>query len=111
MLKGIFWPKIYWFRFILSALNICGFKPSGIYPCMFFGRGVLILVSIDYCLFFGTKLKDIYKVIQELKDDKLNLTIEDNKGSIPRFPLFLRVLISVHHKVVRQFIQPIFQQI
>ena len=39
---------------------------------------MVIFVCFYNLLFFGPNMKDIYNVIQELKYDKLSLTIEEN---------------------------------
>jgi hypothetical protein len=59
-----------------AGLKKRGLEPSKADPCMFIGRGMVALSYVDDLLWFGPDLKEIDKVIQELKDDKMPLTVE-----------------------------------
>ena len=66
-----------WFHFISGVLESKGFKASENEPCLFYGRGFMILVYVDDCLFFGPDESKIDEFIQELLDDGMALTKED----------------------------------
>ena len=77
-LYGLVQAPMYWYNHLLSKLQSKGFKPSESDPCLFYGREFIILVYVDDCLFFGPKAKDIEDFIQELQDDGMSLTKEDD---------------------------------
>jgi len=77
-LYGLVQSPLYWFNFISATLDNRGFKPSNIDPCLFYGRGMVILVYVDDCLFFGPDMAEMDKVIAELRQAKLALTVEED---------------------------------
>ncbi len=78
-LYGLVQAPMYWYNHLAGVLDKKGFKPSDHDPCMFYGRGFIVLVYVDDCLFFGPDGNKIDAFISELKDkDKMALTIEDD---------------------------------
>ena len=68
---------MYWFYFLSQKWNSFGFYTSNQEPCLFFGRGMIIVMYVDDCLFFGPDGTKIDKLIQELQDSGMKLTKED----------------------------------
>ena len=77
-LYGTKQAPMYWFNFLKNTLESkqIGFTQSELDPCLFTGDGIVVLVYVDDCLFFGPDLKKIDAKIQALKDMKLSLTVE-----------------------------------
>jgi hypothetical protein len=69
---------MYWFNHLSDVLKRKGFKPSHHDQCLFYGRGFIILVYVDDCLFFGPDERKIEAFIKELQDDGMSLTKEDD---------------------------------
>jgi hypothetical protein len=68
-------PMLY-YNHLKDGLKACGLEPSEQDPCMFIGRGMTALSYVDDVLWFGPDLVEIDKVIQELKDNGMALTVE-----------------------------------
>ena len=77
-LYGLVQAPMYWFNHLSSVLEQKGFKPSQHDSCLFYGHGFIILVYVDDCLFFGPDEAKIEAFIQELQDDGMSLTREDD---------------------------------
>ena len=45
-------------------------------PCMFYGRGMIVIMYVDGVLFFGTDQDRIDEVIKELEDAGILLNVE-----------------------------------
>ena len=75
-LYGLVQAPMLYYNHLKAGLKDRGFEPSDADPCMFIGRGMIILSYVDDCLFFGPDLAEIDKVIQELKDNNMPLTVE-----------------------------------
>ena len=77
-LCGLVQAPMHWFNHLSGILQKKGFKPSNHDQCMFHGRRFIILVCIDDCLFFGPDETKIETFIQELQNDGMSLTKEDD---------------------------------
>jgi hypothetical protein len=77
-LYGLVQAPMYWFNHLSKTLTDKGFVASKKDPCLFYGRGFVILVYVDDCLFFGPDQGKIDAFIKELQDDGFALTIEDD---------------------------------
>ncbi len=44
---------MYWYTHLTKAFEDKGFTKSEHDPCMMFGRGMIVLIYVDDCLFFG----------------------------------------------------------
>ena len=77
-LYGLVQSPMYWFNFISKVFEDKGFRPSTHDQCLFYGRGFMILVYVDDCLFFGPDEGAINAFISELEEDGLSLTREED---------------------------------
>ena len=77
-LYGLVQAPMYWYNHLTDIFKQKGFRPSAIDPCLFYGRGFIILIYVDDCLFFGPDQAKIESFIQELEDDGMTLTREDD---------------------------------
>ncbi len=77
-LYGLVQAPMYWYNHLAAELATAGFTPSELDPCLFYSRGMVVLVYVDDCLFFGPDLTEIDKVISDLKSQNLSLTVEDD---------------------------------
>ena len=67
---------MYWANHLATQMGKIGFKASALDPCVFYGRGMVVLSYVDDCLFFGPDAGEIDKVIQDLKKQGMGLTVE-----------------------------------
>ena len=67
-----------WYDKLSSELGQIGFKTSDMDQCLFYKEKISALVYFDDVIFFGKDLRNIDKVIDELKAKKLPLTVEKN---------------------------------
>jgi hypothetical protein len=69
-----------WFDKLSEGLEGLGWsRPLAILePCLFTMDGVMCLVYVDDCLFFGTDTDKIRTLMKEIKDAGFDLTIEDD---------------------------------
>jgi Reverse transcriptase (RNA-dependent DNA polymerase) len=77
-LYGLVQAPMLYYNHLKIGLKARGFEPSESDPCMFIGRGMIALSYVDDVLFFGPDLQEIDKVIQELQDAGMPLTIEQD---------------------------------
>ena len=89
-LYGLVQAPLYWYNHLKNALENKGFKASKQEPCMFYGRGMVVLCYVDDCLFFGPDQGQIDEFIKELKDSGMALTVEDDVYA------FLGVKLKIH---------------
>jgi Reverse transcriptase (RNA-dependent DNA polymerase) len=75
-LYGLVQAPMLYYGHLAAGLKKRGLELSKADPCMFAGRGMVALSYVDDLLWFGPDLMEIDKVIQELKDDKMPLTVE-----------------------------------
>jgi len=61
---------------LTHGLEQAGFAKSDNDPCLFFGNGIMVLVYVDDCIFFGKDPKAIDGVIEQLRQ-RFELTIEE----------------------------------
>ena len=79
-LYGLVQAPMLYYNHLKSGLKACGLEPSEQDPCMFIGRGMVALSYVDDVLWFGPDLDEIDKVIQELKNAGMPLTIEQDEA-------------------------------
>jgi Reverse transcriptase (RNA-dependent DNA polymerase) len=77
-LYGLVQAPMYWYEHLKKALEDNGFKVSSYDPCMFFGKGMVVLCYVDDCLFFGPDLRKIDGFIEELEQQGFALTKEQD---------------------------------
>jgi hypothetical protein len=77
-LYGLVQAPMYWYNHLTKVFKDKGFKMSDHDPCLFYGRGMIVLIYVDDCLFFGPDGAKIDEFIQELKDSGMSLTQEDD---------------------------------
>ena len=80
-------PKNF-YEHLKERLEKIGFTQSKCDPCLFIRRGVVCLVYVDDCLLFGKEQNELDKMVQDLKDAEMDLTVEDDVAG------FLGVLIQ-----------------
>jgi hypothetical protein len=72
-----------WFAKLSNGLEGCGFVPSSIDPCVFFGQGCIILTYVDDCIIVEASMHRIDALIQSLHGGDEHFVLQD-KGSIDR---------------------------
>jgi Reverse transcriptase (RNA-dependent DNA polymerase) len=77
-LYGLVDAPMYWYNHLVTKMDMVGLKPSPLDPCMFYGRGMIMLSYVDDCLFFGPDQKEIDQVIQDIKGLGMSLTVEND---------------------------------
>ena len=77
-LYGLVQAPLYWYNHLKDSLGKIGFKPSALDSCLFYGHGMVILVYVDDCLFFGPDQAKIDEIIRRLENEQnLSLTVEE----------------------------------
>jgi hypothetical protein len=56
-----------WFTKLSNRLKDCGFVPSSVYPCVFFGQGCIALTYVDNCIIVDDSMQQINALIQLLQ--------------------------------------------
>ncbi len=79
-LYGLVQAPLCWYTYLKQGLIDCGFKPSEIDPCLYFGHGMAVLTYVDDCIFFGKDKDKIDEIIKKLKT-RFDLTVEDAKST------------------------------
>lgn len=79
-LYGLRQAAVCWFDKLSDGLTELGWsRPLGILePCLFTKDGVVCLVYVDDCLFFGRDQDKIRALVKEIEDAGFDLTIEDD---------------------------------
>ena len=63
-----------YYNHLKGSFEAIGFKPRPLDPCMFYGRGIFLLIYVDDLLLFGPDQYNILKVVKELEDYVPSLT-------------------------------------
>jgi Reverse transcriptase (RNA-dependent DNA polymerase) len=79
-LNGLVQAPMLCYNHLAAGLDKCRLVPSKSDPCMFIGRGMIALSYVDNVLWFGPDLHKIDKVIQELKDNGMPLTVKSGNA-------------------------------
>ena len=81
-LYGLVQAPMYWYNHLKASLEhkSIGFTASTLDPCLFYGNGMVVLVYVDDCLFFGPDQAKIDEVIAKLQGRGLSLTIEKEEA-------------------------------
>ena len=66
------------FLHLKSKLETTGFEQSSHDPCLFISSTVVCLVYVDDCLFFSRSDEDIKLAITRLRDNNMDLNVEDD---------------------------------
>jgi hypothetical protein len=82
-LYGLVQSPLMWYSHLTKAFEAKGFTKSDHDPCMMFGRGMIVLIYVDDCLFFGPDGAKIDAFVNELEKGKggmpgMALTREDD---------------------------------
>ena len=64
---GLVQSPFLWYSHLLAAFEAKGFTKSNHDPCMLFGRGMIVLIYVDDCLFFGPDGAKIDAFVNELE--------------------------------------------
>ena len=75
-LYGLVQAPLYWYNHPKYSLAKVGFKRSDLDSCLFYGHGIVVLIYVDDCLFFGPDQKKIDEMIAKLQSNGLTLTVE-----------------------------------
>ena len=75
-LYGLVQAPLYWYNHLKDSLAKVGFKRSALDSCLFYGHGIVVLIYVDDCLFFGPDQKKIDEMIAKLQSNGLTLTVE-----------------------------------
>ena len=75
-----------WFAKLSNSLQDCGFVPSNVDPCVFFGEGCIVLtyVDVDDCIIVGDSMDRIDTLIQSLHGGSEKFVLQD-EGSIDKY--------------------------
>jgi hypothetical protein len=55
-----------WFAKLSNGLEDCGFIPSSVDPCVFFGQGCIVVTYVNNCIIVGNSMQQIDALIQSL---------------------------------------------
>jgi hypothetical protein len=69
-----------WFKYLKKGLLDLGFEPSSIDPCIFYKKGLTLIVYVHDCLVFCKKKEDADQLIKDLMKN-YSLTDEGELGS------------------------------
>ncbi len=72
------------FAKLSNGLEDCGFVPSSIDPCVFFGQGCILLAYVDNNIIVGDSMHQIDPLIQLLQGGDEHFVLQD-KGSIDKY--------------------------
>jgi hypothetical protein len=73
-----------WFAKLSNGLEDCGFVPSSIDPCVFFGQGCIVLKYVDDSIIVGDSMHCIDALIQLLHGGDKHFVLQD-EGSIDKY--------------------------
>jgi len=79
----------------MKGLEEMGFTKSDNDPCLFFGNGMMVLVYVDNCIFFGKDAKAIDAVIESLRK-RFELTVNKVKEDA-KVDVFSYLGVQVSH--------------
>ena len=66
-LYGIKQGSYNWYEKLKTSLVDQDFKPSDIDPCLYTGKGMIILTYVDDCIIVGPSMKDIDGFVASMK--------------------------------------------
>jgi hypothetical protein len=67
-----------------NGLQDCGFVPSSVDPCIFFGKGCIVLTYLDNCIIVADSMNWIEELVQLLHGGDKNFVLKD-KGLIEKY--------------------------
>ena len=66
-----------WNKYLDEGLGEISFKPSKMDPCLYFRSRIVLLVHIDDCIMFGPDMKELNKVVEEMRTSSKKFRVED----------------------------------
>ena len=66
-----------WNKYLDEGLKEISFKPSKMYPCLYFHVHIALLVYIDDCIMFSPDLAKLDKVIKEMRTSSKKFRVKD----------------------------------
>ena len=73
-----------WYEDMKKYLVERYFKSSDIVPCLYIGKGMIILTYVDDCIIVGPSMKDINGFVESMKSGSENFVLT-NEGDINKF--------------------------
>ena len=73
-----------WYEKLKKSLMDRGFKPSDIDPCLYIGKGMIVLTYVDDCIIVGPSMTDIDYFVTSMKYGSENFVLTD-EGDINKF--------------------------
>ena len=83
-LHGLKQGSYNWYEKLKQSLIDRDFKPSDIDPCLYIGKGMIVLTYVDDCIIVGKSMKDIDAFVNSMKNGKENFVLTD-EGDINKF--------------------------
>ena len=85
-----------WYEHLCKGLRELGFRPSDVDPCIYYKKGIVILIYVDDCLIFSKDSEGAGKLIKDLSEAGYALTDEGalNDDSCEDVSSYLGVQIS-----------------
>ena len=77
-LYGLVQAPLVWGNHLSEKLLKLGFKQGENDPCIYFGKGMLILVYVDDVLVFGPSQEHIDDMLGNLKNSKMEFSVEED---------------------------------
>jgi hypothetical protein len=81
------WPKqagYNWFAKLSNGLEDHGFVASSVDPCVFFGKGCIVLTYVDDCIIVANSMNWIDELLQSLHGGDENFVLQD-EGSMDKY--------------------------
>ena len=75
-LYGMKQSPIYFFGYLTKKLLKQGLVPSNHDPCLFLGKGLLVITYVDDILIYGKSQSDVDALVKNLQDDKVAIRVE-----------------------------------
>jgi hypothetical protein len=68
-----------WFSKLRNGLEECGFVPSSVDSCVFFGfgQGCIVLTYVNHCIIVGDSMQRINALIQSLHRGDEHFVLQD----------------------------------
>ena len=73
-----------WFAKLSNGLEDRGFVASSVDPCVFFGKGCIVLTYVDDCIIVADSMNRIDELIKSLHGGDENFVLQD-EGSIDKY--------------------------
>ena len=70
-------PRDFW-KYMTSKIEFCGLVQSKMYPCLFIGKKVMDIISVEYILFWAVNVNGIHEIAMKLRKQGVDLEQEDD---------------------------------